>query len=103
MNQRTIKVLLSADGEGKDILSFFASDDHPLIVNLNTPNCQEDLQSVFAAILKESISNDIELALEIDEKYERTLYKDVCTEYIKQLNNELAKSQEKVRQALAAD
>ena len=103
MNQRTIKVLLSAEDEGKDILSFFVSEDHPLIVNLNTPDCQTDLQSVFAALLKESISNDIELALEIDEKYGRTLYKDVCTEYIKQLNNELAKTQEKVRQALAAD
>lgn len=103
MNQRTIKVLLSAEGEEKDTLSFFVSEDHPLIVNLNTPDCQTDLQSVFAAILKESISNDIELALVINEKYERTLYKDVCTEYIKQLNNELSKTQEKVRQTLAAD
>jgi hypothetical protein len=103
MNQKTIKVLLSAEGEEKDTLSFFVSEDHPLIVNLNTPNCQDDLQSVFAAILKESISNDIELALEIDEKYDRILYKDVCTEYIKQLNNELKKTLEKVRQTLAAD
>ena len=103
MNQKTIKVLLSAEVEEKDTLSFFVSEDHPLIVNLNTPNCQDDLQSVFAAMLKESISNDIELALEIDEKYDRILYKDVCTEYIKQLNNELKKTQEKVRQTLAAD
>lgn len=37
------------------------------------------------------------LALEIDEKYDRILYKDVCTKYIKQLNNELTKTQEEVR------
>lgn len=59
MNQKTITVLLFVENEEKDTLSFFVSEDDPLIVNLNTPDCQEDLQSVFTAILKESITNDI--------------------------------------------
>lgn len=43
------------------------------------------------------INNDVELSLEIEEGYKRSLYKDVCQEYVRELQREMNNVREKIR------
>ena len=56
---------------------------------MNATSGQKDLKIVFEKILKMLNSKDIELNLTIDEQYKKGLYKEVCTEYISDLNKEI--------------
>ena len=102
MNQVQYKVKLGTIDD-VDVLSFFIDEDtYPqgLQVNLNSTDGQSDLARVFAVILKELESVQIEFVLEISEGYARGLYKDVCSEYISCLNGEIAKVYEKLQKEL---
>ena len=102
MNQVQYKVKLETIDD-VDVLSFFIDEDtYPqgLPVNLNSTDGQNDLAKVFAVILKELESVQIEFVLEISDGYARGLYKDVCSEYISCLNGEIAKVYEKLQKEL---
>lgn len=87
-NQEIVNVTLY-DNNGVDTLLFEMSDEEGINVNLNETSGQRDLKNVFEMILKKLSSNDLELKLTIDEKYKKGLYKEVCEEYISDLNNEI--------------
>ena len=90
MNQKIICVRLM-DYNQSDVLSFVLDENKPeeYIVNLNDADSQQALKHVFSKLLNMLIETDIELSLEIDDDYTKGLYKDVCSEYIVELNKEL--------------
>ncbi len=80
------------DKDGKDILHFdLVSESHPqgIDVNLNAEDGQNQLVTVFSCLLQKLLMNKVVLQLKINSGYGRMLFKDVCTEYIKNLNSEL--------------
>ena len=99
MNQVTIKVELLETDKDTDVLRFFVSEP-PIDVNLNSSECQASLKSVFSILLERIVSEDIKLELEINPSFTRQLYKDVCPEYINDINRELNEVKEKIRNQL---
>lgn len=89
MSLEIIKVKL-LEVEGVDTLTFeIPKIEEGISVNLNTNEGQNDLRRVFENLLVIINSKDIELKLEIDENYKKGLYKEVCAEYIEDLNKEI--------------
>ena len=78
--------------DGKDILHFdLVSESHPqgIDVDLNAEDGQNQLVTVFSCLLQKLLISKVVLQLKIEASYTRALFKDVCTEYIKNLNSEL--------------
>ena len=97
MNQKVIEVeveLLSR-GEDADLLRF-GFEENPLEVNLNSPSCQSELKAIFVRLLQMLIENEVNLVLHPATDYGRTMYIEVCEEYIKDLNRELASAKDKI-------
>ena len=89
MSLEIIKVKL-LEVEGIVTLTFeIPKIEEGISVNLNTNEGQNDLKRVFENLLIIINSKDIELKLEIDENYKKGLYKEVCAEYIEDLNKEI--------------
>lgn len=89
MNQEIINVKL-LDDNGVDTLLFEIPEiEDGISVNLNTNEGQNDLKKVFENLLVIINKQDVELKLEIAEQYKKGLYKEVCAEYIDDLNKEI--------------
>ena len=99
MNPEVIEVILKSEDADTDVIEFHISDAS-LSVNLNSPNSQVSMKAVFAALLKELVARDIELQLTIDDDFNRVMYKEVCTEYISDLNRELSQVKDALRNEL---
>ena len=99
MNQITLNVKLYSENEDNDILGFMFADGESK-VNLNSERCQAELKKVFSKLIKLSLEKDVTLSLVIDEAFSRNLYKDVCSEYIKDLQNELDQIRVKIRKEM---
>lgn len=95
MNRKAIEVVLLAADEETDLLRF-KFEDNPLDVNLNSPVCQNELKAVFVRLLQMLIENDVYLEFNHADDYGRGMYIEVCEEYIKDLNRELASAKEKI-------
>ena len=95
MNQETIEVVLMAADEEKDLLRFNFKND-PLDVSLNSPLCQNELKAIFVRLLQLQFEKDVCLKFIPAEGYGRRMYIEVCEEYIKDLNRELALTKEKL-------
>lgn len=100
MNQGTVKVILKAPDENKDVLLFVFADKE-LEVNLNSDQCQSELKKIFIHLLKELMEADINLAFSIEEGYNRMFYVEACEEYIKDLNRELNSIKQTIRDELS--
>jgi len=90
VEKKRIDVVLTNIDEN-DVLIFQLDNDNfeKYSVNLNSSTSQMQLKEVFAKLLELLIEIDIELELKIAEGYSKGLYKDVCKEYIGDLNREL--------------
>lgn len=90
MSPRVIDVELTVLGE-TDVLVFHIDNEAPekYSINLNSSTNQAEIKAVFSKLLELLINNDLELKLIIARGYTKGLYKDVCTEYINDLNREL--------------
>lgn len=88
---RTINVLLTVKGE-EDVLIFDLDDENPddYSIDLNSESNQSQLKKVFSKLLEILLEDDIELKYSVSEDYTKGLYKDVCEEYIHDLNSEIA-------------
>lgn len=86
MNQDNIINVELKKEEDVDILEF--QFNNPVKINLNNSN-NNDLKGMFEILLKELINKKFELQLTIQDNYKTELYKDVCTEYISALNEEI--------------
>ena len=91
MNQKVIDVTLTVLSD-KDVLVFGLDDEHPdeFVVNLNNPNSQNELKAVFSQLLQTILEAEVLLRFVIAPGYSKNLYKDVCKEYIDDLNRELS-------------
>ena len=91
MNQKVIEVQLTVLSDA-DVLIFRLDEDQPekYVVNLNSANSQSELKNVFSMLLQMLIDDEILLQYIIAPGYSRGLYKDVCKEYIDDLNRELS-------------
>lgn len=101
MNQKQIEVLLTVDGEN-DVLNFRLDTENTdgYIVNLNSDKSQAELKNVFSKLLTIMIEDDILLVLKVAEGYSKVLYKEVCFEYIDNLNREISSVAETVRKEI---
>ena len=99
MNQKVINVELLAVGEESDILRF-KFDDYSKDVNLNSPLCQNELREVFVCLLHVLMERYVHLELCYADDYNRGLYKEVCEEYINDLNRELESAKEIISKEL---
>lgn len=99
MNQKTIEVVLLAVDEDTDLLQF-KFEENPLDVNLNSPLCQNELKGVFVRLLQMLIENDVHIEFNHADDYGRGMYIEVCEEYIKDLNRELASTKEKIHKEI---
>ncbi len=89
MNPEMINVRL-LDLDKVDTLIFEVPEtENGISVNLNNNEGQKDLKKVFENLLVLINDHDVELKLEIDEHYKKGLYKEVCAEYIDDLNKEI--------------
>lgn len=90
MSQRVIDVTLTVLSD-VDVLVFGLDDkkQYDYTVNLNSATSQNELKNVFSRLLQLLLQEDIILNLVIDKDYGKGLYKDVCREYINDLNREL--------------
>lgn len=78
--------------DDKDILHFdLLTDTHPqgIDVDLNAEDGQNQLVTVFSCLLQKLLINKVTLKLKVESSYSRMLFKEVCDEYIKNLNSEL--------------
>ena len=66
-------------------------------VNLNSAECQNALKSTFSAPLKKIIVSNLKLELTASPDYSRQMYREVCEEYIKDLNRELDEIKDELR------
>ena len=98
---QTIEVLLIADNE-KDSLIFKIDEKNPnaFQINLNSDSNQMQIKEVFSKLLEILIEQDIVLELVVDANYTKGLYKDVCKEYIKELNAEIENVKHLIREKL---
>ena len=97
MNQRIISVLLTTLGEDRDVLRFRIDDDTSLDIDLDSATCQSEIKKLFSVILQYALNEDIKLEFITEKDFPRELYKDVCTEYIKDIERELKNSTELIR------
>ncbi|MBQ3603614.1 MAG: hypothetical protein IJA02_07230 [Clostridia bacterium] len=97
MNQIVINVQLTVIGE-EDVLVFAIDEENPdkYIISLNSPNNQSEIKKVFSKILEMLFDNDITLQLQIADGYSKGLYKDVCEEYINELQKEISEVKEQL-------
>ena len=79
-----------------DVLIFNLDDNSPekYYINLNNHDSQTQIKEVFAKLLEMLLESDLSLELRIAEGYSKGLYKDVCKEYISDLNKEIAQTKE---------
>lgn len=91
MSLETIKVELTIIGDADVLVFHLDSEKIPdgLTVNLNNASSQSDLKAVFSKLLETMIESEILLELIIAAGYSKGLYKDVCMEYIQDLNREI--------------
>ena len=98
MNPRTIDVLLTTQGEDRDILRFTFKEETYIDIDLNSATCQSEIKKLFAELLKVASVDDIELTFSCEKDFPRGLYKEVCEEYIKDISRELKTSTLALRQ-----
>ena len=101
VENKIVKVVLTVMGE-TDVLVFLLdeNDSEKYVIDLNDSSCQIKIKDVFSKLLEELIEFDINLDLEIQEGYSKGLYKDVCKEYIAELNKELVQVKNSIKKEL---
>lgn len=91
MSQKMIEVKLTVLSDA-DVLIFALDEEHPeaYVVDLNSSSSQNDLKKIFSRLLQILLEEDILLQYTPVPGYSKGLYKDVCKEYIDDLNRELS-------------
>ena len=100
MNQITINVKLYSNESNKDDILAFLFEDETKEIHLNTDSCQFELKGVFSKLLTQSLKNEVTLNLIVADNYGRVLYKEVCEEYISDLQHELDNIKDTIRKEI---
>lgn len=102
MSQKTIEVTLSVLGDVDVLLFGIESENKDCYpVNLNSPTSQNELKNIFSKLLPLLLTDDITLQFVVAEGYKKGLYKDVCKEYIDDLNRELVQVKGNIRRDIS--
>lgn len=98
---KEIDVLLTVMSD-TDVLIFKLDPENPekYVINLNDTAGQVKIKEVFSKLLEMLLDEKLTLRLRIAEGYSKGLYKDVCSEYIKELNTEIQQVIENVKNTL---
>ena len=96
---REINVVLTVIGE-TDVLIFDLDDTAPekYAINLNDSMGQSEIKRVFSKLLEILIDEDITLEFKVAEGYSKGLFRDVCSEYVQDLNREIKQVKETIKQ-----
>ncbi|MBU3093824.1 hypothetical protein KPL35_17470 [Clostridium sp. CF011] len=89
--------IIEVELKENDILAFFIKTNE-YQVNLKSEDSQNELKTIFSALLEEMIANPIKLNFKTANGYNKGLYIDVCTEYVKELNREINEVSNRVPQ-----
>lgn len=102
MSQKVIDVILTVSAD-VDVLAFQLDEKNPdaYTVNLNSSASQLELKRVFSKLLQLLLEEDIILQLVVAEGYGKILHKDVCREYIDDLNRELVQVKENLQKDIS--
>lgn len=74
----------------EDVMIFnLDGDSDKYVIYMNRSSGQADMKGVFTKLLELLIDKDVTLELKIAEGYSKGLYKEVCSEYISELNREI--------------
>lgn len=105
MSQEIVRVELKEIDEIDYLVFNLDEEQYPdgIKVDLNSSISQADFKRVFAKLLELMVDNSIKLELQIAEGYSRGLYKDVCKEYINDLNKEIEQVYNNLQDEVSAD
>lgn len=91
-----INVTATTVGNGQDVIRFTISEK-PYDVSLTTDTGNEDLKSVFEALLHLMLSENVKLVFTKTDGYTNKMYEEVCKEYVASIQKEI----DTVQQSLA--
>lgn len=95
-----VKVELKEIGT-EDVMVFKMDEEQTeFVIEMNNSRSQIKMKEVFTRLLELLLESDVTLKLSIAEGYSKGLYKEVCTEYIKDLNRELTQVKDSIRETL---
>ena len=70
-------------------------------INLNSDSNQDKIKDIFTKLLSLLSNDDVVLNYKVENGYSKVLFKEVCEEYIKDLNQELKSVREELKRTLA--
>ena len=95
MTVQVVKAVLTQREDGNNILRFnIGGADQDL--NLDDETNEEQVKSVFDALLAQMVNDDIQVVADIPEERVHELYGEVCAAYVTQLNTELSRVQSRM-------
>lgn len=92
---RTIKAKVVKLSNDDEALRFFISEEE-LDVLLTEKDGINGLKNVYEALLKEVMQDDVGIELTDKDEGATAMYQDVCREYLKLLNQDLAAARQEV-------
>jgi len=95
-----IEARLLTSNQNVDVLRFELNP--PVDVRLTSTDGAKDLQVLFVELLKLLINDQVEISLIENPDYKNQMYFNICTEYILDLNKDLAEAKCEIKE-LGAD
>lgn len=88
-----INVTATTVGNGQDVIRF-TINEKPYDVSLTTDTGNEDLKSVFEALLRLMLSENVKLVFTKTDGYTNKMYEEVCKEYVASIQKEIDTTQQ---------
>lgn len=88
-----INVTATTVGNGQDVIRF-TINEKPYDVSLTTDTGNEDLKSVFEALLRLMLSENVKLVFTKTDGYTNKMYEEVCKEYVASIQKEIDTAQQ---------
>lgn len=88
-----INVTATTVGNGQDVIRF-TINEKPYDVSLTTNTGNEDLKSVFEALLRLMLSENVKLVFTKTDGYTNKMYEEVCKEYVASIQKEIDTTQQ---------
>ena len=88
-----INVTATTVGNSQDVIRF-TINEKPYDVSLTTDTGNEDLKSVFEALLRLMLSENVKLVFTKTDGYTNKMYEEVCKEYVASIQKEIDTAQQ---------
>lgn len=90
-----VEVTVTTNTQGEDVMRFKLAE--PIDISLTGTEGTGQLKTLFATLLGILMEEDVEVAFSKTDGYSTKMYEDVCVEYVKVLNDELATARENAK------